>query len=180
MKGTKCHQLTTINCHHSILVPYSFQYHSLIQQQGRNLMDFHELLQICEPFPPLSLFFFRSFLMTHLQVLGLELCAVDLASRLACRMGLSFHNGNRTFTIMEACHNNKHPHSMSCGNTRSEMGWRLVLVLVKATADLWPGQQPRHFASFPFEFSQKIQVNSSFHLRTWEFFQLSETNICFW
>ena len=57
-------------------------YHSLIQQQGRNLMELHGIfVQFVDLFPffPSSLNL-RSFLMTHLQVLGLELCAVDLGS----------------------------------------------------------------------------------------------------
>lgn len=74
-----------INFWRSIVITFSCSlfieiHHSLIQQQGRNLMEIHGIfVQFVDLFPlfPSSLLLV-SFLMTHLQVLGLELCAVDL------------------------------------------------------------------------------------------------------
>ena len=127
-------------------------YHSLIQQQGKHLMEIHGIfVQFVDLFPlfPSSLLFV-SFLMTHLQVLGLELCAVDLGS----------HVGS-------LCTITSTPHSMENVETTRPEGWSYSWFVTKIPTP-WS-------YSFPFEFSSKKSdehpfVTSSFYLQAWNVF----------
>ena len=150
------HQLMTIYWH-SILVLYSFQYHSLIQQQGRNLMEIHGIfVQFVDLFPlfPSSLFFIAFWWLTSRYLAW------------SCALSTSVH-------MWEAYHYNKHPpHSMSYGNHQA---WGLKLQLICDE-----NSHTIEATAFLLNFRPKNLMNILLSLLPFRIlFQLSETNMCF-
>ena len=113
------HQLMTIYWH-SILVLYSFQYHSLIQQQGRNLMEIHGIfVQFVDLFPlfPSSLFFIAFWWLTSRYLAW------------SCALSTSVH-------MWEAYHYNKHPPTPCHMETTRPEGWSYSWFVTKIPTPL--------------------------------------------